>query len=310
MTFVLCLSLWILQRTHEEITKLTYLSCKLQRGSTLDMSIDMVRLCLFAELCAWWIQFPTNGVFVLLSASAFAWKFYIQQWEFARLDRNSKANLTNSYIYSAGISQSGWANNPAFLKHIPKFITSRHLTCMTLVEIIFLLYATHLQPEDGAFFIAFTMLCHYLTDAMDGALGRYRKEGYARWGYAVDHVFDALYESACALALWMMIRHQSPNTNDVLGSSTLLLMNLFVFGFHSKETISFQKKLATHYSNMIGPYPLHYVEWSCIGYLLVIHFARLSIIWNVYLTILFLACGITASAIWHIKAWRLPTVIQ
>jgi phosphatidylglycerophosphate synthase len=307
MTFVICLSLWILQATHDQITDLAYISCDLKKTTSLAWNLDLVRLMVFLEFSAGYFHLPSNGVFATISAVTFVWKFFLQQAEFARLDRASKTNRSKSYIYSAGPSQSGWANNPNFLKHVPRFITSRHLTCMTLVEIVFLLYAAYKQPEDGAFFIACTMLCHYITDAMDGALGRYRKEGYLLWGYATDHVFDALYESACAIALWMMVNDQDPSrTHDLLGPITLLMMNLFVFGFHSKETISFRKKLATHYSNMAGPYPLHYIEWSCVAYLLVIHFTGLSIIWNVYLMNVFLFCGITANGIWHLKARKLP----
>jgi phosphatidylglycerophosphate synthase len=310
MTVVLCLSLWIIQATHEEIAKLTYLACGADRK--LPPMYDLVRLALCMEISAWMFGFDMNGFFVALSAIALTRKIYEQQKEFATLDRASKGKkkmIAPLYIDGAGPSQSAWANDPKVLEWIPRWINSRHLTCMTLVEVSFLLYACAIQPEDGAVFMASMMWCHYLTDALDGGLGRYRKEGYRLWGGYCDHLFDALYETACMLALWMMIRHEkSPLGSyvDYLGPICLILMNIFVLCFHKKETVSFEKKLATHYSNLVAGIPLHYIEWGCIIYLLVMHVRRYSPTWNACLVVVWLSGGILALGIWHIKARRIP----
>jgi hypothetical protein len=310
MTFVLCLSLWILQATHEEIAKLIYHACGIEKKpDTKSVGVDFVRLGVFAEISAWMFQFETNGLLVALSSISLAVKIYKQQKEFASLDRSAKPRKGKLYIDGAGPSQSAWANDPKVLQYIPRFINSRHLTCMTLAEVAFLLYATNAHPEDGAFFMAVTMGCHYVTDALDGGLGRYRKEGYVFWGGYTDHLFDAIYESACMLALWMMMRHESatssftkmPLLSPSFGPLCLILMNIFVWAFHSKETISCKKKLAAHYSNLVGPIPLHYIEWFCIAYLLLMHFAGFSPTWNACLVILWLCGGIFALALWHVN---------
>jgi hypothetical protein len=315
MTFVLCLSLWILQATHDQISKLTYLSCGLVKNpETMKerIGIDIVRLAVFAEFSAWLFHFDTMNLLVVISAISLTRKIYRQQKEFASLDRNCKTKRDQTYNYSAGISQSQWANDPNVLKHIPAFINSRHITCMTLVEIAFLVYACYVQPEDGAVFMATTIGFHYITDALDGGLGRYRQEGFIMWGSYCDHFFDALYETACMIALWLMMNHEK-STSDLanivaadewFGPICLILMNLFVLGFHSKEMVSFQRKLASHYSNTISGYPLHYIEWFCIVFLLVMQVRRYSPTWNACLVIVWLSGGIFFLAAWHIKVWR------
>jgi phosphatidylglycerophosphate synthase len=315
MTFVLCLSLLILQATHDQISKLTYLACGLTKREDATLQIDLVRLAVFGEISAWIFAFNTNYLFAVLSAGALAAKCYKEQKEFGRLDRGSKSKRDKTYIYSAGVSQSQWANDQKYLVYIPKFINSRHITCLTLVESTFLLYACYRQPEDGAIFMAVTIACHYITDALDGGLGRYRNEGYVMWGAYCDHLFDALYESACMIALWMMMNHEKA-TNELasivqadewFGPICLILMNLFVLGFHSKEVVSFQKKLASHYSNLAAGMPLHYIEWFCIVYLLVMQFRGYSPTWNACLVIVWLSGGIFFLAAWHIKVWRSKT---
>ena len=64
MTVVLCLSLWIIQATHEEIAKLTYLACGADRK--LPPMYDLVRLALCMEISAWMFGFDMNGFFVAL----------------------------------------------------------------------------------------------------------------------------------------------------------------------------------------------------------------------------------------------------
>ena len=315
MTFVVCLCLWILQGTFDQIAKLAYVSCGIKKNPDLDPKYDIVRLMVFFEFSAWYFQIPSNGVFVGVSMVALIAKFYLQQAEFARLDRGSRTKRDKTYIYSAGPTQSGWANDPNVLKHMPAWINSRHLTCMTLVEIAFLLYASYVQPEDGPFFLAFTMMSHYITDALDGGLGRYRKEGYVLWGFYADHAFDALYESASILSLWMMMNYErsSPGyihvieTDDIFGPLAHIMINLFVFGFHSTENLSCQKKLASHYSNLVGTMPLHYLEWFCSAYLLLMQFRHLSVTWNVLLVLTFLSGGISFLVAWHINVWRTST---
>lgn len=37
-----------------------------------------------------------------------------------------------------------------------------------------------------------SLILHNITDSLDGAVGRYKEEGYVKWGYVMDHLFDTI----------------------------------------------------------------------------------------------------------------------
>jgi len=192
---------------------------------------------------------------------------FFTQSIFAELDRKKKS-VKPSYISSVNpATQSGWANNPRVLQHIPQFLSTRVLTSFTLIEVGALLAVAFLYPEYTPHTMIFTVFGHYITDALDGAVGRYRKEGYVLWGYYVDHCFDTIYEVGCMLALWIVTK-EIPE----FGIVCTLTMSLTVYLFHRKELFMFNKKLATQYSNVLGSFPLHYIEWGSVVILWVIVF--------------------------------------
>lgn len=78
---------------------------------------------------------------------------------------------------------------------IPKAITSVHLTLMTIPISALIIASGYLYMENRHWIwaISVAIVMQYLTDSLDGTLGRYRGEGLIKWGFYVDHFLDFVF---------------------------------------------------------------------------------------------------------------------
>ncbi len=86
------------------------------------------------------------------------------------------------------------------LKHwiIPKMpgcIETYHLTMATLLwAVINVITAFYARNNLGLLWIVSVMIVlQYITDLLDGELGRYRNTGLVKWGFYMDHFLDFLF---------------------------------------------------------------------------------------------------------------------
>lgn len=93
---------------------------------------------------------------------------------------------------------------------VPKQIETYHLTMMTLIFSILAIMVGYLSRGEKLFLMLNSLLIvsQYMTDILDGAVGRYRKTGLVRWGFYMDHLFDYLF--ACALVISYSTAYQFP----------------------------------------------------------------------------------------------------
>ncbi len=78
---------------------------------------------------------------------------------------------------------------------VPLFIETYHLTLLTVLWSIGIVACSFLAKENmnwlwGASFFIFLQ---YISDVLDGAVGRYRDTGLVRWGYYMDHLLDYVF---------------------------------------------------------------------------------------------------------------------
>lgn len=88
------------------------------------------------------------------------------------------------------------------LPKIPSFIETYHLTMLTLVWsvlVVFFGYFAGREDIRWLWLVSLFLFLQYMTDLLDGALGRYRKTGLIKWGYYMDHLLD--YVFLCALVI-------------------------------------------------------------------------------------------------------------
>lgn len=101
-------------------------------------------------------------------------------------------------------THSGWAQDPRLLRRIPSWISSRALVLATLIWCAMCVYAAY--AEVGLFWgyviVSVAHLGHYITDSLDGALGRFREEGWIRWGFVLDHFLDTWVAASHFIGLY------------------------------------------------------------------------------------------------------------
>lgn len=86
---------------------------------------------------------------------------------------------------------------------VPPFIETYHLTLFTLLwsalALIFFWRAGATGNLHWLWLVSLMILCQYLTDLFDGAVGRHRDTGLIKWGFYMDHFFD--YVFLCSLVI-------------------------------------------------------------------------------------------------------------
>ncbi|OJI06605.1 hypothetical protein BK004_02570 [bacterium CG10_46_32] len=102
--------------------------------------------------------------------------------------------------------------------HAPQFLGTRRLTMCTLLWSALVLYFSWRAQENILWLWGASgmLLAQYLTDILDGAVGRHRNEGFVRWGFYMDHVLDFV------LAISVFIGY-----SFLVGSSYVVVLFIF-----------------------------------------------------------------------------------
>jgi phosphatidylglycerophosphate synthase len=91
-------------------------------------------------------------------------------------------------------------------RRIPLFFSSRKLTFLSLVA-AFLAFLSYYFAKYQLWFIwlaSLFILAQWVTDTLDGEVGRYRKEGFVKWGLYVDHFFDYIFFTSVVFGLYFV----------------------------------------------------------------------------------------------------------
>ncbi len=90
---------------------------------------------------------------------------------------------------------------------IPEPIGSHHLTMLTLVWSVLMVVFGLLADDQPAWLHAMSVLVflQWLTDSLDGTLGKYRKQGLVKWGFFADHLLDLLFAGSIVIAYSFMV---------------------------------------------------------------------------------------------------------
>ena len=79
---------------------------------------------------------------------------------------------------------------------LPKWMTSARLTMTTVLWSLMIVLGSFLAEHMNIhwlWLVSATVLMQYITDSLDGSLGKYRGEGLVRWGYYMDHFLDYIF---------------------------------------------------------------------------------------------------------------------
>ncbi len=78
---------------------------------------------------------------------------------------------------------------------VPPIIETYHLTLLTLLWSIGIVACSLLARENINWLwgVSLFIFLQYMSDVLDGAVGRYRETGLVKWGYYMDHLLDYVF---------------------------------------------------------------------------------------------------------------------
>jgi phosphatidylglycerophosphate synthase len=81
------------------------------------------------------------------------------------------------------------------LPMVPKWCQTYHLTMTTVLWCALIILFSFFARYDSRWLhlVSFFIFMQYITDLLDGAVGRSRNTGLIKWGYYMDHFLDYLF---------------------------------------------------------------------------------------------------------------------
>lgn len=91
---------------------------------------------------------------------------------------------------------------------VPQGVETYHLTLTTIAWSLLIIFFSFLAQSDirwlwGA---SAMIIAQYITDLLDGAIGRQRNTGLIKWGYYMDHFLDYIFLCAILIGYSMLVR--------------------------------------------------------------------------------------------------------
>lgn len=93
------------------------------------------------------------------------------------------------------------------LPKVPKRIETYHLTLSTLLWCAMIILFSFLARYDIRYLwvVSVMIFAQYITDLLDGAIGRERKTGLVKWGYYMDHFLDYIFLCSILIGYGLMV---------------------------------------------------------------------------------------------------------
>ncbi|MFW2380779.1 MAG: CDP-alcohol phosphatidyltransferase family protein [Acidimicrobiales bacterium] len=95
----------------------------------------------------------------------------------------------------------------ATIPRIPGPIMSHHLTALTALWSAGCVLFGWLAQDDLHWLHGMSVMvfAQWLTDSLDGSLGKYRKQGLVRWGFFADHILDLIFAGSVVIAYSFLV---------------------------------------------------------------------------------------------------------
>jgi archaetidylinositol phosphate synthase len=90
---------------------------------------------------------------------------------------------------------------------VPKGIETYHLTLTTIVWSVLVILFSWLATFNRQWMwgVSGAIVAQYVTDLLDGAIGRHRNTGLVKWGYYMDHFLDYVFLCAMLIGYSLLI---------------------------------------------------------------------------------------------------------
>lgn len=127
---------------------------------------------------------------------------------------------------------------------VPPGIGTKNITFFGLLSSFGVCVSYYLCRKSFSFlFLAsFFIIMEWIFDCLDGAIGRVRDEGFIRWGYYMDHLFDYFFLACVVFGLYFLFPGSSVQILLLFLISSSYMVAFFLFynvGNKSEFKISF-----------------------------------------------------------------------
>jgi phosphatidylglycerophosphate synthase len=95
----------------------------------------------------------------------------------------------------------------AAIPRVPAPIMSQHLTALTAVWSAGCVLFGWLAQDNLHWLHGMSVMvfAQWLTDSLDGSLGKYRKQGLVKWGFFADHILDLIFAGSVVIAYSFLV---------------------------------------------------------------------------------------------------------
>jgi len=95
----------------------------------------------------------------------------------------------------------------AAVPRIPAPIMSHHLTAVTALWSVGCIIFGYLAQDNLHWLHGMSVMVfgQWLTDSLDGSLGKYRKQGLVKWGFFADHLLDLIFAGSVVIAYSFLV---------------------------------------------------------------------------------------------------------
>jgi len=104
---------------------------------------------------------------------------------------------------------SAWEHTlvAAMVPKVPRFLNGINLTLLSLLWSALVIWFSYQAVADIRWLWAASgiIVLHWLTDSLDGAVGRYRNSGLVRWGFYFDHLLDFVLTAAVFIGYALLV---------------------------------------------------------------------------------------------------------
>lgn len=132
---------------------------------------------------------------------------------------------------------------PTLASWVPSWMQTYHLTLFALVWTLGVMLSAYLAQTNiqWLWLSAFCILAHYVTDFLDGTIGRIRNTGLVKWGYYTDHFLDYIFFTSLILSYIFVFPPSAHLFFVILAFIQIgFMINIFlVFGTKGELQISF-----------------------------------------------------------------------
>ncbi len=96
------------------------------------------------------------------------------------------------------------------MPHLPPWLETYHLTLATFFWIILILLGGYWAIHDIRYLwlMSFGVFGQYITDRLDGEVGRRKNTGLIKWGFYMDHFLDYLFLCSIVISYWFLTPYE------------------------------------------------------------------------------------------------------